>query len=281
MSNPHHTSVNGSYEEEEPTVFDTLIPSLEAVSHGFKDMHKQFTKLKRVNDSLVEFNDSFAAFLFGLAANDTTIKWRSPITDNEIAKHKEHVEKLQTHEATKAVQIVKQPPHMTTTSSLPSPSAAAAAAASAPAVSAKASSSSLATAARPAPKRLLKRPTAAKPSGSARKKQKTATEAPKQLVSNRRFSPRVNVAQIISRLPIKYQDRGAPHDHMASVLKILALHPEGLTARKLSSETRLAQRFITDCINTLVFRKEVLKIQEEGQYAVYKFDPSRFPSEPK
>lgn len=73
MSHPHHTSKK----EEVSTAFDTLIPSLEAIAAGFKDMHKQMNKLKRVNDNLVDFNDSFGAFLFGLAANDTTVKWRS------------------------------------------------------------------------------------------------------------------------------------------------------------------------------------------------------------
>ncbi|OAD08361.1 hypothetical protein MUCCIDRAFT_76729 [Mucor lusitanicus CBS 277.49] len=269
MSHPHHTSKK----EEVSTAFDTLIPSLEAIAAGFKDMHKQMNKLKRVNDNLVDFNDSFGAFLFGLAANDTTVKWRSPTTESEIAKHKKHLEQLQTHEATKAVQIVKQPHHTTTaasSSSAPPPPQPTAAAASLSSTRAK-------TAARP----LLKRPTAEKSSEIARKKQKTAPEIPKQLVSNRRFEPKVNVASIINRLPIKYQDRGAPHDHMTSVLKILGLHPEGLTARKLSAETRLAQRFITDCVNTLVFRKEVIKVQEEGQYARYLFDPARFPSVPK
>ncbi|GAN09939.1 hypothetical protein MAM1_0305d09472 [Mucor ambiguus] len=271
MSSPHHTNANSSKEEEVPTVFDELIPSLEALSDGFKDMHKQFVKLKRVNDNLVEFNDSFGAFLFGLAANDTTIAWRSPTTESEIARHKKHLEQLHTHEATKAVQIVKQSPH----------TAAAASSSSVPATAVAQSSSTLAAAAKLAPRSLLKRPTATKSSETARKKHKTAPEIPKQLVSNRRFEPKVNVGSIINRLPIKYQDRGAPHDHMTSVLKILGLHPEGLTARKLSSETRLAQRFITDCVNTLVFRKEVLKVQEEGQYARYLFDPARFPSVPK
>ncbi|KAK4510560.1 histone deacetylase [Mucor velutinosus] len=268
MSNPHNINVNSSKEEEMHTVFDTLIPSLEALSDGFKDMHKQFDKLKKVNDNLVEFNDSFGAFLFGLAANDTTIKWRSPITESEIAKHKKHLNQLQTHEATKAVQIVKQPPHTATAASSSSTAVATA-------------SSSSAAKAKSAPRPLLKRPITEKSPENARKKQKTIPEIPKQLVSNRRFEPKVNVTSIINRLPIKYQDRGAPHDHMTSVLKILGLHPEGLTARKLSSETRLAQRFITDCVNTLVFRKEVIKVQEEGQYARYLFDPARFPSVPK
>lgn len=77
MSHPHHTHAHSSNGDEEHTVFDTLIPSIDALSGRFKDMHKQFDKLKQVNDNLVEFNDAFGAFLFGLAANDTTIKWRT------------------------------------------------------------------------------------------------------------------------------------------------------------------------------------------------------------
>ncbi|KAL7332154.1 hypothetical protein PS15p_204236 [Mucor circinelloides] len=273
MSSQHH---NTSPHENEHTVFDALIPPIEKLSDCFNGLHRQFDKLKQVNDNLVEFNDSFSAFLFGIAANDTTVKWRSLTTESDITKHKKYLNQLHTHEATKAVQVVTQP---TPPSPLPTTThTTATTATTTTSATALPSSSTSATA---LPRPVHKRNAIVNLPGNTRKKPKTVKEIPKQLVSNRRFEPKVNVKNIINRLPIKYQDRGPPNEHMSSVLKILGLHPEGLTARKLSSETRLAQRFITDCINTLVFRKEVIKIQEQGEYARYLFDPARFPSVPK
>ncbi|CEP19678.1 hypothetical protein [Parasitella parasitica] len=224
--------------------FDSLIPSIQKISNSFSDMHLQFEKIQRVNQSLVNFNNSFSAFLFGIAANDTTIRWEQAPSNADIIKHKEYIHRLNTLEATKAVQIVKQ------CTSTPSKT--------------------------PQKKRPL-----LTHHGVPRKKPKIPNERPKQLVSNRRFHPKVDIKAIINRLPIKYQDRGPPNEHMTSVLKILALHPNGLNAKSLGSETKIAQRYITDCINTLMFRKEIIKVQEQGEYAKYSLDPSKFPSVPK
>ncbi|KAG1078908.1 hypothetical protein G6F42_024030 [Rhizopus arrhizus] len=200
MSSQHH---NTSPHENEHTVFDTLIPPIEKLSDCFNGLHRQFDKLKQVNDNLVEFNDSFSAFLFGLAANDTTVKWRSLTTESDITKHKKYLNQLHTHEATKAVQVVTQPTHP---SPLPTTThTTTAATATTTSATALPSSSTSATA---LPRPVHKRNAIANLPGNTRKKPKTVKEIPKQLVSNRRFEPKVNVKNIINRLPIKYQDRG-------------------------------------------------------------------------
>ncbi|KAI8643397.1 hypothetical protein BD408DRAFT_431433 [Parasitella parasitica] len=235
--------VDNSGNSGSSNAFDLLIPSLQKISNSFSDMHHQFEKIQRVNKSLVDFNNSFSAFLFGIAVNDTTIRWEQTPSSADIIKHKEYIHRLNTLEATKAVQIVKQ------STSTPS-------------------------------KTLQKKRSLLIQHGPSHKKPKILSER-QQLVSNRRFHPKVDIKLIINRLPIKYQDRGPPNEHITSVLKILALHPNGLNAKALGSETKIAQRFITDCINTLVFRKEIIKVQQQGEYAKYLLDPSKFPSVPK
>jgi hypothetical protein len=71
----HHRSPNG----QPNTSIEILTPSIKAISDSFKEMHTQFESLKRVNDSLVNFNKAFGSFLFGMAANDTTLQWKQVI----------------------------------------------------------------------------------------------------------------------------------------------------------------------------------------------------------
>ncbi|KAG2205320.1 hypothetical protein INT46_003808 [Mucor plumbeus] len=237
------TQLDNTGDSSSEITLDALVPSIQMMSDSLGDIQHQFKKLQNINESLVDFNNSFSAFLLGIAAIDTTLEWVQAPSDTDLIRHNEYIDRLNTLEATRAVQIVKP------TTSTPS-------------------------------RNILKKNLPLNQSGSPRKKLKI-TEKPKQLVSNRRFEPKINIKEIVNRLPLKYQDRGPPNEQMISALKILGLHPNGLTAKALASETRMPQRFITDCMNTLVFRKEVIKVQEQGEYAKYLFDPSKYTSVPK
>ncbi|KAJ2956641.1 hypothetical protein NQZ79_g7539 [Umbelopsis isabellina] len=62
------------------TCFDTLQEPLADLAASFELMHSNFEQLKQVNDALVDFNDAFGAFLFGMTANGSSIDWpQAPI----------------------------------------------------------------------------------------------------------------------------------------------------------------------------------------------------------
>lgn len=108
-------------------------------------------------------------------------------TESDITKHKKYLNQLHTHEATKAVQVVTQPTHP---SPLPTTThTTTAATATTTSATALPSSSTSATA---LPRPVHKRNAIANLPGNTRKKPKTVKEIPKQLVSNRRFEPKVN-----------------------------------------------------------------------------------------
>lgn len=78
------SNVNNSHHHRAPHVqpdssIDIFVPSIKAIAGSFEDMHTQFQSLKRVNDSLASFNQAFGSFLFGMAANDTTLQWKEVI----------------------------------------------------------------------------------------------------------------------------------------------------------------------------------------------------------
>lgn len=45
------------------------------MGESFAAMHQHFEQLQTVNDSLIEFNNSFSAFLFGLASSTSALRW--------------------------------------------------------------------------------------------------------------------------------------------------------------------------------------------------------------
>lgn len=57
------------------TCFDTFQEPLADLAASFELMHSNFEQLKQVNDALVDFNDAFGAFLFGMTANGSSINW--------------------------------------------------------------------------------------------------------------------------------------------------------------------------------------------------------------
>ncbi|KAI8582528.1 hypothetical protein K450DRAFT_227583 [Umbelopsis ramanniana AG] len=62
------------------TCFDTFQEPLADLAASFELMHSNFEQLKQVNDALVDFNDAFGAFLFGMTANGSSINWpQAPI----------------------------------------------------------------------------------------------------------------------------------------------------------------------------------------------------------
>lgn len=58
--------------------FDSLIPSLVGFREKCAVMNAQMDQLKDANATLSCFNESFGAFLFGLAANGTVAPWPIP-----------------------------------------------------------------------------------------------------------------------------------------------------------------------------------------------------------
>lgn len=73
-------STNGN-SQRPPIDLDDLHDSLKLTRDHLKKLNKNFVNLKRVNDSLVDFNDAFGAFLFGMAANDSTVEWNDVINN--------------------------------------------------------------------------------------------------------------------------------------------------------------------------------------------------------
>ncbi|SAL99634.1 hypothetical protein [Absidia glauca] len=69
------------------TCFDQIAPSLLAMKTKFATMHDQLEQLKKVDDSLSQFNDAFGAFLFGLSANGATTQWPRGFAPHDFEKH--------------------------------------------------------------------------------------------------------------------------------------------------------------------------------------------------
>lgn len=69
------------------TCFDQIAPSLIAMKTKFATMHDQLDQLKKVDDSLSQFNDAFGAFLFGLSANGATTRWPCGFGPQDFEKH--------------------------------------------------------------------------------------------------------------------------------------------------------------------------------------------------
>lgn len=68
-------SRNSEHATEESTCFDELAGGVRAMGESFAAMHQHFEQLQTVNDSLIEFNNSFSAFLFGLASSTSALRW--------------------------------------------------------------------------------------------------------------------------------------------------------------------------------------------------------------
>lgn len=60
---------------DESTCFDGLTGAVNALGNCFSTMHEQYEQLQKVNDSFIEFNNSFSAFLFGLASSTSALRW--------------------------------------------------------------------------------------------------------------------------------------------------------------------------------------------------------------
>ncbi|KAI9486607.1 MAG: hypothetical protein EXX96DRAFT_47961 [Benjaminiella poitrasii] len=222
------------------TSFDLLVPSFKTLADGLQSMHNQFELLTQVNNSLINFNDSFSAFLFAMAANDTLIDWKKAPTDMAIEKYKEHLKRINTLDATKPIH--QQPSTIGT-------------------------------------KHTLQPSNSSSNNTTNVKRRKVATEQNASIVPNRRFVSKISINSIIDHLPLRYRERSEPMQNMKKVLKILKLHPSGLTMKELARESQIAQFKVTECINALIHAKEVMKTSEPGQYSRFHLDQSKYPSE--
>lgn len=80
-------SVENGSKSDNATCFDTFQEPLADLAASFELMHSNFEQLKQVNDALVDFNDAFGAFLFGITANGSSIQWpqvRIPVGESDI-----------------------------------------------------------------------------------------------------------------------------------------------------------------------------------------------------
>lgn len=68
-------NVENGATSDNATCFDTFQEPLADLAASFELMHSNFEQLKQVNDALVDFNDAFGAFLFGMTANGSSIHW--------------------------------------------------------------------------------------------------------------------------------------------------------------------------------------------------------------
>ncbi|KAI7898832.1 uncharacterized protein BX663DRAFT_231581 [Cokeromyces recurvatus] len=241
MSTDEFTTNNkkqSSAKNQIETSFDPLIPSFKALADGLQSMHNQFESLVQVNNSLIDFNESFSAFLLAMAINDTTVNWTKAPTEIMIERHIEHMKRMNSLESTKPVQ-----PQITSTGTKQSNQ-----------------SSNNST-------------------NANNKKRKIVTEQNASIVPDRRFVSKININSIIDHLPLRYRERSEPMQNMKKVLKVLKLHPSGLTMKELARETQIAQYKVTECINALIHAKEVMKTSEPGQYSRFHLDQSKYPSQ--
>jgi hypothetical protein len=69
------TQLDNTGDSSSEITLDALVPSIQMMSDSLGDIQHQFKKLQNINESLVDFNNSFSAFLLGIAAIDTTLEW--------------------------------------------------------------------------------------------------------------------------------------------------------------------------------------------------------------
>lgn len=69
------TQLDNTIDSSSEITLDTLAPSIQMMSDSLGNMQHQFKKLQNINESLVDFNNSFSAFLLGIAAIDTALEW--------------------------------------------------------------------------------------------------------------------------------------------------------------------------------------------------------------
>ncbi|KAI9321701.1 hypothetical protein BX666DRAFT_1904829 [Dichotomocladium elegans] len=96
--------------------------------------------------------------------------------------------------------------------------------------------------------------------------------------SARRFLVKINPRVIIDHLPLKYREQTEAMRNMEKVIKRLGTDPDGVTLPNLAKEIGLPKHRVTDCLNTLVHRKVVVKQSQSNQPALYRLEPTRFPS---
>jgi hypothetical protein len=69
------TMTSNQQSSNEAQSFDTFIPSIVKVTKTFETLQRRLEKLEQVNSRLIIFNESFSAFLYGIAVTDATSVW--------------------------------------------------------------------------------------------------------------------------------------------------------------------------------------------------------------
>ncbi|KAG0172195.1 hypothetical protein DFQ28_007476, partial [Apophysomyces sp. BC1034] len=211
--------------EHPSTFFDVLEGQIGAVGDAFAEMADQLDQLKDVNDTLTRFNESFGAFMFGMASNASALRF--PQTPSKTSFER----------------------HQTRSKSKPS-------------------TADLGT--------ISFRPTEPNLDNSPNATTTTTTTTKARPV--KKFTSKIDIRQIIDRLPIKFREQEEPNKNIRSILKVLRLNPGGLNMPAIVAAVNLPKYKVTECLNALVHSKDVLKYNPKGQICIYQFDPARYPS---
>ncbi|KAI8074722.1 hypothetical protein BC940DRAFT_288926 [Gongronella butleri] len=70
---------------------ERLTRSMSQVNTAFQGTHEQFKAMKRVDASLASFNNAFGAFLFGLAANASSVQFANTPDESTLANYKDRL----------------------------------------------------------------------------------------------------------------------------------------------------------------------------------------------
>ncbi|KAI8338591.1 hypothetical protein BC941DRAFT_423305 [Chlamydoabsidia padenii] len=198
------------------TCSDDLTLTLVALRNKTVMLNEQMARLENFHNHISCFNNSFGAFLFGMAANNTTAQWR---TDSFRAQDTPPTPADNTN-------LSQEDSHQVEEISLPS----------------------------------------------------TNDNVPPKEKVLKFVTKKINIGTIVDGLPLKYREKTEYRKAVETVLRDLRLKPEGMSMNSMMERTGLPKHRVTDCLNALIRIKDVLKVNPKGQMAIYRMNPTKYPS---
>lgn len=98
-------AINGSNEEDEDVMKEYILPQIRELSDSMTTLDANFTQLNFIHESLVDFNESLGALLYGLMCNSWCVDF--PYVSHDIAGELEISNRLESLESEKQL-LIKQ-----------------------------------------------------------------------------------------------------------------------------------------------------------------------------
>ncbi|CAG8450964.1 5270_t:CDS:2 [Paraglomus occultum] len=114
-----------------------------------------------------------------------------------------------------------------------------------------------------------------KPPQSSQSKVKTTSKQVIQPSKSRAMNIKKFVTRLTNGLPLKYREQQPHRNNMELMVKLLVTNPEGLYMQEFVRQTMMPRVRCNEYLNALVHAKEVVKINRKGQ--LFRLDPVKYP----